>query len=472
MARPRRDPPRTVARDELSRAIAARRDRYVDTVCRLVRQPSISSQGVGIRECVQLLRDIFHEHGMDAEVMPTAGNPVVYAERRADGDANTILLYGHYDVQPPEPYEAWQSPPFEPTIRDGRIYGRGVGDNKGQFLASLFAIQLLTELEALPRLHIKFMVEGEEESGSPSLPAFVDAHADLLRADLFYAPDGSMHLSGRPSAKFGFRGVLQVELEAVGANRDLHSGIWGGPAPNAIWTLIDLLATMRLPDGRVSIEGFYERVVPPTAQERALMLQVPFDAAAVAANLGITAFDGPSDLSFYEKMMFQPTLTLGGIAGGYTGKGARTAIPSRALAKLETRLASHQEPDEIFAKIRRHVERYAPTVTVRKLHGTRPSKTSTALPVSRVIVDALAEAYGVRPVVLPVTGGSSPNYLITDVLKIPSIWTTYAPPDENNHAPNESMTIESILNGVRASAVVLQRFAAMPRSELGRPPHD
>ena len=169
--------------------------------------------------------------------------------------------------------------------------------------------------------------------------------------------------------------------------------------------------------------------------------------------------------------MFQPTFNVGGIAGGYTGPGARTAIPSKALAKLECRLAAHQDPDEIFAKIRRHVERYAPGVAVRKLHGTRPSKTSPELPVSRVVVAALGEAYGVPAVVVPLSGGSSPNYLITDVLKIPSIWTTYGPPDENNHAPNENMTIESILNGVRASAVVLRRFAEMPRTDLGRPPH-
>jgi len=222
-----------------------------------------------------------------------------------------------------------------------------------------------------------------------------------------------MHMLNRPIAQFGFRGVLQVELEAAGANRDLHSGIWGGPVPNAIWKLVDLLKTMRFPDGRVTVEGFYDRVVPPTPHERALMAEVPFDAEAVRANLGIAEFAGPRDLSYYEQVMFQPTFNVGGIAGGYTGPGARTAIPSKALAKLECRLAAHQDPDEIFAKIRRHVERYAPGVAVRKLHGTRPSKTSPELPVSRVVVAALGEAYGVPAVVVPLSGGSSPNYLRT-----------------------------------------------------------
>jgi acetylornithine deacetylase/succinyl-diaminopimelate desuccinylase-like protein len=459
-----------VPRPDLWSPILAHREAYVEAVCRLARQPSVSSQGVGIEECARLLAGMFAEHGMPARILPTEGNPVVYAERLAGDDANTILIYGHYDCQPADPPDAWTSPPFEPTIRDGRIYGRGVGDNKGQFLASLFAIKLLQDLGRLPRVNIKFIVEGEEESGSPSLPRFVERHADLLRADVFYAPDGPKHLTNRPIAQFGFRGVLQVELEATTANRDVHSGIWGGPVPNAIWRLVDLLATMRFPDGRVAIEGFYERVVPPSEYEHGLMRRVPFDERAVKDNLGIDSFDGPRDLSYHEKIMFQPSFNLGGIIGGYTGRGARTAIPRTALAKLETRLALDQDPDEIYGKIARHVARYGHGVVARKLHGTRPSRTSPELPVSKTLVSALAEAYGMEPVVVPTSGGSSPNYLFTDVLRMPSMWTTYGPPDENNHAPDENMTIESILEGVRASAVVLERFAALPRGDLGRPP--
>jgi len=362
---------------DIEDAIEGRRDAFLNTLFRLLRQPSISAQGIGVTECAELTRTILEEHGIPGRVMPTAGLPVVYGERHAGEDANTILIYGHYDVQPPEPYEAWISPPFEPTIRDGRIYARGSADNKGQFLAHILAIKVLVDLGRLPRLNIKLLLEGEEESSSPNLPEFVESHRDLLKADLMFAADGPSHLSNRPIVFFGMRGNL--------------------------------------------------------------------------------------------KIMFQPTLNITGIAGGYAGKGAKSAIPSRAVAKLETRLVCDMDPDETFSRIERHVRRYAPDVTIRKLAGTRPSKTCLDLPVSRMMVGAIADAYGVEPVIQPVLGGASPNYLFTNVLKMPAIWATYGPPDQNNHSPNENITLGSFFDGIRASALVLQRFAAMPRSDLVRP---
>ena len=460
----------TAIASELLRAVDGRRAEFLETLFRLLRQPSISTQGVGVDECAHLVKEILDTHGIPAGIMPTAGWPVVYGERRAGAGANTLLIYGHYDVQPPEPYDAWVTPPFEPTIRDGRIYARGAGDNKGQFLAHILAIKLLADMGALPRLNVKILLEGEEESSSPNLPRFVEEHAALLAADAVYAADGPMHPSRRPAVFFGLRGTLKMELEATGANRDLHSGNFGGPVPSPIWTLVDLLGTMRTPDGRAAIEGFYDRVVPPTEYERAVVARIPFDEEAVKRDLGITEFVGPRGLSYYEKIMFQPTLTPCGIAGGYAGTGAKSVIPARAVLKLETRLVFDQTPDEIFAKIERHVRRHAAGVAIRKLAGTRPSKTSPELPVSRVITQAIADAYGVEPVVMPVIGGSGPNYLFTDVLGIPAIWTAYAPPDENNHSPNESITVDSFLGGIRASIVVLQRVAGMSRSDLGRPP--
>jgi acetylornithine deacetylase/succinyl-diaminopimelate desuccinylase-like protein len=454
---------------DIEDAIEGRRDAFLNTLFRLLRQPSISAQGIGVTECAELTRAVLEEHGIKGRVMPTAGLPVVYGERYAGEDANTILIYGHYDVQPPEPYEAWISPPFEPTIRDGRIYARGSADNKGQFLAHILAIKVLADLGRLPRLNIKLLLEGEEESSSPNLPGFVESHRDLLKADLMFAADGPSHLSNRPIVFFGMRGNLKMALEAAGANRDLHSGNYGGPAPNPIWRLIDLLGTMRFPDGRATIEGFYDRVAPPTAFEREVMGRMPFDEVAFKQNLGIADFAGPKDLTYYEKIMFQPTLNITGIAGGYAGKGAKSAIPSRAVAKLETRLVCDMDPDETFSRIERHVRRYAPDVTIRKLAGTRPSKTCLDLPVSRMMVGAIADTYGVEPVIQPVLGGASPNYLFTNVLKMPAIWATYGPPDQNNHSPNENITLRSFFDGIRASALVLQRFAAMPRSDLVRP---
>ncbi|HYM70732.1 MAG TPA: M20/M25/M40 family metallo-hydrolase [bacterium] len=451
------------------RAIRARRDEFIATLFRLLRQPSISTQDIGVAECASLVVAVLQEHGLAARLLPTDGHPVVYAERRVSEDANTLLIYGHYDVQPPEPLDAWLSPPFDPTIRDGRIYARGAGDNKGQFLAHVLALRLLDELGRPPRLNVKFLIEGEEENSSPHLPAFVAAHAGTLAADALFAADGPMHLSNRPIVFFGLRGILTMELEAVGPNRDLHSGNFGGPVPNPIWTLVELLGTMRSPEGRATIDGFYDRVVPPTAYERDAMAGIPFDAGASKADLGIDEFAGPAELSYFEKIMFQPTLNITGIAGGYAGAGSKTVIPSRAVVKLETRLVPNQDPAEIFAKVERHVRAHAPHVTIRSLGGTRPSKTSPELPVSRAVTQAIADAYGVPPVVMPVLGASGPNYLFTDVLCMPAICATYGPHDENNHSPNENMTIESFLSGICASAFVLERVAAMPKGSFAQP---
>lgn len=444
---------------DIRKAIDERREGYLDTLFRLLRQPSISTQGIGVDECAELVATILEENGIAGRVMPTAGLPVVYGERIVGDDAPTVLIYGHYDVQPPEPFEEWESPPFEPTIRNGRIYARGAGDNKGQFVTHILALKLLDDLGLAPRVNVKFLLEGEEENSSPNLPPFVEEHRDLLRADLFYAADGPGHPSGRPMVFFGMRGNLKMELIATGTNRDLHSGNFGGPAPNPVWKLVDLLSTMRFPDGRVTIEGFYENVIPPTEYERQLLDGIPFDEVAVKRDLGIDAFAGPPELSYYEKTSYQPTLNVTGINSGYTGTGAKSVIPSKAVLKLETRTVPNQSPDEIFGKIERHVQRYAPDITIRKLGGTHPSRTSPELPVSKTIVGAIRDAWGVDPVVAPAIGGSSPNYLFTNVLGIPAIWATYAPFDENNHAPNENTRVEDFFKGILASTLVFQRVA-------------
>lgn len=440
-------------------AIEARKNAYLETLFRLLRQPSISTQGVGVDECAELVAKILEENGISARIMPTAGLPVVYGERLTGADAPTLLIYGHYDVQPPEPFEAWVSPPFEPEIRDGRIYARGAGDNKGQFVAHILALQLLVDLDLMPELNVKFLLEGEEESSSPNLAPFIEQHRDLLKADLMYAADGPMHPSDRPVVFFGMRGNLKMELIATGANRDLHSGNFGGPVPNPAWTLVQLLATMRSPEGRVLIEGFYDNVVEPTEGERQLLERIPFDAEEVKRDLGITEFDGPQEFSYYEKTMFQPTLTITGINSGYTGTGAKSVIPSRAVLKLESRLVPNQSPDEIYAKIERHVRQHAPGVSIRKLAGTYPSRTSPELPASKAIIEAVGEAFGVEPVVTPAIGGASPNYLFTNVLGIPAVWATYAPADENNHAPNENIRVDDYFKGILASALVFRKVA-------------
>ncbi|MEX2426122.1 MAG: M20/M25/M40 family metallo-hydrolase [Thermomicrobiaceae bacterium] len=445
--------------ETLRSEVDSRFDGYLESLFRLIRQPSISAQGVGVDECAQLVVEELKSAGIDARILETEGSPVAFGEVGPDDAPFTLLVYGHYDVQPPEPLEEWQSDPFDPTIRDERIYARGVGDNKGQFLGSILAFKLLSDLDAVPNIKLKFLIEGEEENGSKNLRAFVNDHKDLLKADAFFAADGPMHPSGRPVVFFGVRGMLAAEIKVRGANRDLHSGNWGGPIPNGAWKLVELLSTMRTPEGRSAVEGFYDGVEPPTEFERQLLADIPFDEDGTKKHLGITEFDGPADMSYYEKIMFQPTFTVAGLNSGYTGAGKKSVIPSEAVVRLECRLVPGQQPDKVLEAIEQHVRMYAPDAEITKLAGQPPSKTSPELPVSRAAVASMKEAYGVDPVVMPLLGATAPNYVFTDDLGLPAIWTTYANYDEDNHAPNENMTLRAFRDGIVASAVLFQRMA-------------
>jgi acetylornithine deacetylase/succinyl-diaminopimelate desuccinylase-like protein len=438
-------------------------DGYVETLFRLLRQPSISAQGVGVDECAELVVEALQDAGIDAKILQTDGSPVAYGEVGPDDAPFTLLVYGHYDVQPPEPLDEWDSEPFEPTIRNERIYARGVGDNKGQFLGSILAYKLLSDLGEVPTIKLKFLIEGEEENGSRNLRSFVNAHKDLLKADAFFAADGPMHPSERPVVFFGVRGMLAAEVKVRGANRDLHSGNWGGPIPNGAWKLVELLSTMRTPEGRAAIEGFYEGVESPTEFERKLLSEIPFDEEGTKKHLGITEFDGPADMSYYEKIMFQPTFTIAGLGSGYTGAGKKSVIPSEAVVRLESRLVPGQQPDKVLEAIEQHVRMYIPDAEITKLAGQPPSKTSPELPVSRAAVASMEEAYGVPPVVMPLLGATAPNYVFTDDLGLPAIWTTYANYDEDNHAPNENMTLRAFRDGIVASAVLFQRMAEVKK---------
>jgi acetylornithine deacetylase/succinyl-diaminopimelate desuccinylase-like protein len=446
--------------EQIRQTVERNADRYQETLFRLLRQRSISAQGDGVEECASLVAETLTELGIDSRVMATAGFPVVFGEVRHPDARETLLIYGHYDVQPPEPYDAWVSPPFEPEVRNGRIYARGAGDNKGQFLAHILAYHTLVELGAAPALNMKFLIEGEEESGSTNLGGFIREHRNLIAADAVYAADGPMHPSGRPVVFFGLRGMLTVEVRVRGANRDLHSGNFGGPVPNGIWRMVDLLQSMRDDEGRVLIDGFYDDVAGPTAFEQGLLDAIPFDEEAVKENLAIAYFDGPPEAGYYEKLMFYPTLNLQGIGGGYVGPGKKSVIPSECIARLECRLVPNQTPDSVFRAIERHIHYRIPDAVVTAVEGTLPSKTSPELPYSRAVVRSVGEAFGVDPVVMPLLGASGPNFLFTDELGLPAVWTTYANADEDNHAPNENISVDAFKRGIVASARLLTDLAA------------
>jgi acetylornithine deacetylase/succinyl-diaminopimelate desuccinylase-like protein len=447
--------------DDVFAYVASHRDRFVDELCRLLRQPSISAQDVGVKECAELVRDAVVAAGLDARVLPTGGHPVVYGEGRAAGGARTVLIYGHYDVQPPEPLEAWTTPPFEPTIRDGRIYARGAGDNKGQLFAHIKALEAVLATRGGLPVNVKLLFEGEEEMASVHLPEFVAAHRELLRADVAFSSDGPMHPRG-PLVFFGCRGILKLELVATGARRDLHSGNYGGVAPAPAVRLARAVASLWDRRGRVAVRGFYDRVRPPSAADRRALRAIPFDAGAIARDVGVAPPRALRGGAYYRRLLLEPNLNVAGLGAGYVGPGFKTSIPREARARLDARLVMDQTPDEIEAKIRAHLRRHGfADVTVRRVGGSfLPSRTPVDHPFGRAVIRAVARAWGRRPIVIPNLGGGLPDYLFTQTLGLPSVWVPYAPHDESNHAPDENTTIEAFINGIRTTAAALFELAA------------
>ncbi len=441
-------------------AVNARQDDALETLYRLIRQPSISAQGVGVPECGALVREIMAANGIASELLDAGGYPAIYGRVDAPDAACTILVYGHYDVQPPEPLDLWHSPPFEPTVRDGNIYGRGTGDNKGQFLCHILAVgQLLRTYGRVP-CNVVFLIEGEEEIGSRTLPALIERHLDRFAdAILTYCSDGPAHATGRPLIALGVRGVVGMEITVRGANSDLHSGNFGNIVPNAAWRLVQLLATMQDAEGNITIDGVMDSVVPPTADETAILASLPFDTAAYAESVGLPIAAVRSPVEHFSSLFYRPTMTINGLTSGYQGKGGKTVIPSVASAKLDMRLVPDQDPDAILAAVRAHVARYAPDAEVQSDHGTPPSATPAMLPVSQTVIAAVREASGQEPVVYPRMGATDPEWVFTRTLGLPTINVPYAPHDEHNHAPDEHTSVAHFLGGIKTSATVFARVA-------------
>ncbi len=445
--------------------IDAQRDGFIQRLIQYVSMPSISAHGVGIGEVADFLIARLRELGMEADLMPTAGWPMVLGRRMDAPGAPTVLLYGHYDVQPPDPLEAWISPPFAPEIRDGRIYGRGVGDNKGQHFAQLLAIESWLAVAGQLPCNVLVLLEGEEEVGSPHIAEFVRQHKDLLQADLVVTADGPVHESGRACISFGVRGVATFELRARGANRDLHSGGFGGIAPNPIWMLVHLLGTMKNEQGEITIEGFYDHVEPPTDLERRALAALPVDVDAVKRKLDLTELDAPQDRGYYDRLALWPTLTINGFHGGYGGEGTKTVLPGEAFCKCDIRLVEAQSVDDIFAKVAAHVKRHAPGVEFIPRHGMDPSKTPLDSPFTAPLQQAVRDGRGEEPLLVPAKGGSLPDYAFTKILGVPAFGIPYANPDEANHSPNENLEVERFIDGIKTGAALLYRLAGTTDEE-------
>ena len=440
--------------------IESHKKQYLEELFTLIRQPSISSQNKGVRDCAALLADMVSQCYMKTRIIETSGQPIVYGEKIVDKNRPTILFYGHYDVQPPEPLNLWNSPPFEPTLKDGKIFARGSVDDKGQLIAHILGLRsCIAVIEDFP-LNIKFVFEGEEESGSPFLDSFVKERKEMLLADLVFTSDGSMHETGSPDIILGARGLQSIEITSYGAKWDNHSGNKGGIVPNPVWPIVSLLETIRNKNGKILIKGFYDNIKKPSKNMMDLIYKLPFNKDRIIETTGYDGFDLDKE-TYFSRLMFEPTLNINGITSGYSGDGIKTIIPSKAVLKMDIRLVPDQDPDDILAKFKTHVKKYFPELEVTDMGSMKPSITNPDLPVVNIVSKAVERAFEIKPVLVPSMGGSLPNYVWTKTLGIPSIIVPYGNADGANHSPNENFDVELFFKGIKCSCSVMCAFAGI-----------
>ncbi len=394
--------------------------------------------------------------------MPTPGASVVYAEWLGASGAATILVYGHYDVQPEDPLEKWITPPFVPTLRDGRLYARGVSDDKGPMLIPIKVAEAFFQTRGRLPINVKFLLEGEEEIGSRHLEAFVAEHRQALKADVVISADGAMWRIDEPSLTVANRGLAGLELTVRGPAKDLHSGRHGGGVANPLHAMARLIASLHQPDGRVAVAGFYDRVRELPPAERAEIARLPFDEAAYLAEVGAAAAVGEPGYSTLERQWTRPTLEVNGLWGGYQGPGMKTVIPSEALAKITCRLVPNQDPDEVVALVTRHLERHVPpgtTVAIRPGdHGARPAHIARDHRVLRVAEAALEEVYGVRPLIVRMGGTIPVAETFQRLLGLDTVYFSFSTGDEDFHAPNEFFRVHRLHEGLAAWARLWERL--------------
>ncbi|HTR97745.1 MAG TPA: dipeptidase [Candidatus Acidoferrales bacterium] len=452
--------------DALTQHLELNRDRYVDDLKSALRIPSISAQSQyagDVRRCAEHVAAHLRAIGLTrGEVVDTPRHPVVYGEWLGAPGAPTVLIYGHYDVQPPEPLELWTTPPFEPTIRDGKLYARGACDDKGQVYMHLSALASHLAVNRRLPVNVKLVIEGEEESGSESLEGFLRAWKDRLGADVIVVSDTSMLGPDQPSLCYALRGLLYTQVEVTGPTRDLHSGEFGGAVQNPANALAAIIAGLKDPDGRVTVPGFYDRVRPLTDAERAAMRALPFDEAGFLRESGAPAPFGEKGFTTMERITARPTLDVNGIWGGYIGDGAKTVLPSVASAKISMRLVPDQDPDDLLPRYEAHVRALAPpgvTVRIKADHGAVPFITAPDHPMMQAAVRALARAW-TKPPALIREGGSIPVMAtFQDVLGLPSILMGFGLHDDQVHAPNEKFSLSSFHGGTRSCAYLYEELA-------------
>lgn len=443
------------------------KDRFLSELLELLRIPSVSAKTehkADMIRCAEAVKQRLLEAGADkVDIYPTEGHPIVYGEKIIDPSKPTVLVYGHYDVQPAEPLELWKNEPFDPTIVDGKIFARGSCDDKGQVYMHIKALETLVKTNTLTD-NIKFCIEGEEEVGSPNLGKFVTAHKELLKADCVLISDSAMISLDTPSLDIGLRGLSYIEVEVTGPNRDLHSGVYGGAVANPITILAKMIASLHDENNHITIPGFYDDVLISSDEERALMAKAPFDENEYKTDLGVKELWGEKGYSTNERTGIRPTMELNGIWGGYTGEGAKTVLPSKAFAKISARLVPNQESDKITKLLIDHLLQIAPpyvTVKASLHHGGEPYVTPIESNAYKAAAKAIETTFGKSPI--PVRGGGSIPIcaLFEKELGIKIVLMGFGLDSDNLHSPNEKFDIANFYKGIETIPYFHQYFAEM-----------
>jgi acetylornithine deacetylase/succinyl-diaminopimelate desuccinylase-like protein len=449
--------------------IESNKDRFLSELLDLLRIPSVSADPkykADVARCAEAVKQRMVEAGLDkVEVCPTAGHPIVYGEKIIDPALPTVLVYGHYDVQPPDPLDLWHSGPFEPVIKEGMIYARGSADDKGQFYMHVKAVETMMRTGGLP-CNVKVMIEGEEEVGSDNLGLFVTNNKQKLAADVVLISDTSMIANDVPSINTGLRGLSYLEVEVTGPNRDLHSGVYGGAVANPINALCEMIASLHDADRRITIPGFYDAVQELSAAERTALAEAPFDEEEYKKDLQIDAVRGEKGYTSEERSSIRPTLDVNGIWGGYIGEGAKTVLPSKAYAKISMRLVPNQKSDAITKLFQDHFVKIAPPgvkVVVKPHHGGEAAVTPIDSPAYLAAAKAMEETFGKKPI--PTRGGGSIPIvaLFEQELGLKTVLFGFGLDSDNIHSPNEKYGVFNYFQGIRSIPRFFHHFAASGR---------
>jgi len=434
---------------------------FIDDLRTLVKQPSVSAQNIGMKECAELLQKMLLDTGMDSKIVtPKGAYPFVFGQIEAETSKKTLLLYGHYDVVPPEPLEKWIVDPFSAAYLNDKIVGRGSTDSKGNIVALVAAIQSILRVKGELPVNLKVLFEGEEEICSPNLPHFVEEHKRLLTADAVVCYDGKLHESGRPRLVLGFPGMVVVKLKCRGPETQVHCGR-GRLVINPAWRLVWALSSLKNKDERINIENFYRDVEPPSSEHIQLMKRVPYaiEEDSLKKKLGIKRFlQGLSGFEAMKAEMFDPTCNIEGIQTGYVGPGFNAALPSEASAILDFRLVPRQDPEKVFIGLKRSLRKrgFEDVEVIKLAEIDTCAGTSPKTPIVKCVSRSAEEVYQSKPVFKPMLGGSGPNYVFRKFLRIDSVWCGCGPAFSNTHAPNEFMTRKHFVKGIKFAARIIQ----------------